>query len=114
MPRPRPRFLQREVTRHGKVVWFVRRDHHGARIRIRAPYGSDDCWREYEAALAGRANRTTVLKPDTARIGSLAWLYAGYCDSGAWTELSPATRRQRENILKHVMASAGHEPADKI
>ena len=24
MPRPRPPYLNREVTRHGRVVWFVR------------------------------------------------------------------------------------------
>ncbi|MGB6795116.1 MAG: integrase, partial [Xanthobacteraceae bacterium] len=34
MPRPRPPHLHREVTRHGRVVWFVRIDK-GPRIRIR-------------------------------------------------------------------------------
>ena len=26
MPRPRPPYLSREVTRHGRVVWYVRRN----------------------------------------------------------------------------------------
>ena len=39
--------------------------------------------------------------------GSLAWLIARYRDSAAWTALSMATRRQRENIFKHVIDSAG-------
>jgi hypothetical protein len=34
MPRPRPPYLSREVTRHGKPVWYVRRD--GKRIRLKA------------------------------------------------------------------------------
>jgi integrase len=114
MPRPRPPFLQREVTRHGKVVWFVRRDHHGPRIRIKASFDSVEFWAEYEAALAGRRTSVQTEVSNSARIGSLAWLYAGYRETGAWTELSPATRRQRENILKHVMDSAGQEPAHKI
>jgi hypothetical protein len=37
MPRPRPPHLQREITRHGKPVWYVRVDR-GARIRIKAEF----------------------------------------------------------------------------
>ena len=33
MPRPRPPHLQREITRHGKAVWYVRVGH-GPRVRI--------------------------------------------------------------------------------
>jgi integrase len=46
--------------------------------------------------------------------GTLAWLIARYRDSGAWLALSPATRRQRENIFKHVVASAGLQPATGV
>lgn len=34
MPRPRPPHLQRQVTQHGKVVWYVRIGR-GPRVRIR-------------------------------------------------------------------------------
>src|SRR5256885_2147030 len=38
-----------------------------------------------------------------------------YRESGAWlTGLSQATKRQRENIFKHVLASAGTEMATSI
>lgn len=37
MPRPRPPFLSHEVTRHGRMVWYVRRN--GKRIRLRAEFG---------------------------------------------------------------------------
>jgi integrase len=108
MPRPRPPFLHREVAR-GKVFWYVRR-HHGVRIRLRAPFGMT----EYEAAVAGRANSPTVLNPESAPIGSLAWLVERYREVGAWTDLSLATRRQRENIFKQLLATAGQQPYAKI
>ena len=39
MPHPLPRYLNREVTRHGKTVWYVP-DARGPRIRIKAPFGT--------------------------------------------------------------------------
>ncbi len=41
MPRPRPPHLHREVTRHGKTVWYVRVGK-GARIRLKAQFGSPE------------------------------------------------------------------------
>jgi integrase len=46
--------------------------------------------------------------------GTLAWLVDRYRDSGAWAALSVATRRQRENILRHVLATAGDKPVVSI
>jgi hypothetical protein len=57
MPRPRPPYLSRERTRHGKSVWYVRLD--GKRIRLRAEYGTPEFDAEYQAALAGKP-RTSV------------------------------------------------------
>lgn len=54
MPRPRPRFLHRETTRHGKTVWYVRRAS-GARIRLPEPFGTEAFWQAYQDAIAGRA-----------------------------------------------------------
>jgi integrase len=54
-------------------------------------------------------------QPDRSiKIGSLAWLVDRYRETGAWTGLSLATRRQRENIFKHVLKSAGSQPLRKI
>jgi integrase len=44
----------------------------------------------------------------------LAWLIARYRDSSGWTGLSLATRRQRENILKQVIATAGTDRYKKF
>jgi integrase len=115
MPRPRPPHLTREVTRHGKVVWYARvRDERGRRIRIRlkAEYGTPEFIAAYKAAIAGKA--AAEQRRGKASAGTLAWLVARYRETTAWEKFSVATRRQRENIFLHVLRSAGHEPFDKI
>lgn len=104
MPRPRPPHLHRQRTRHGKHVWYVRKGR-GRRYRLRSEFGSDSFNAEYEAAIQGKA-----LKPGQAMAGSLQWLWDQYRKSGDWTALSAATRRQRENIMLHVIKLAGAEP----
>lgn len=73
MPRPRPLHLHREATRHGRLVWYVRRDK-GPRIRIRAEYGTPEFEAEYQAALTG----TPPCKHAGPTAGSLAWLITRY------------------------------------
>jgi hypothetical protein len=96
MPRPRPPHLQREETRHGTVVLYVRRAH-GSRIRIKADYDTPEFWSEYNAALAGAPLPSKAPKAHT-----LAWALDQYRNSSAWSRLSIATRRQRENIFRAV------------
>jgi integrase len=109
MPRPRPPHLHRETTRHGTTVWYVRVGK-GSRIRMHAEFGSPGFDVEYRAAMSGE-NRTSK---NGAVAGTLGWLIERYREVGAWTDLSAATRRQRENIFKHVIASAGAQPYTKI
>lgn len=68
MPRPRPPYLHREKTRHGKLVWVVRR--HGKRRQIRAEYGTPDFDAEYRALLDGMPKREKAAHSTD----SLAWL----------------------------------------
>jgi integrase len=103
MPRPRPPHLQKQITRHGRIVWYVRLGR-GPRIRIRGEYGSAEFDAEYRAALAGIPARKTA--PST---NSLAWLLARYRGTGEWSALSAATRRQRDNIFRGVLDTAGQE-----
>jgi integrase len=105
MPRPRPPYLLREQTRHGTVCWYVRKGD-GPRIRIRGEYGSPEFTAAYQAAVADDAAPFI----GKAKSGSLAWLIARYRETGAWQSLSAATRRQRENIFKHVIDGAGTAP----
>src|SRR4029079_1703068 len=108
MPRPRPPHLQRETTRHGKAVWYVRQDH-GPRVRIRAEYGTPEFEEVYRAALSGAPTRKAAPSNST-----LTWLIARYRETMAWSELSAATRRQRDNIFVGVLETAGYEPYAKI
>jgi integrase len=104
MPRPRPKWLQKHTTRHGNTAWYVRVKR-GPLIRIKAEYGTDEFDAEYRAAIAGAPPPKSV-----ASSGTLQWLYDRYRESVKWTSLSEATRRQRANILSHVMAKSGSEP----
>jgi integrase len=109
MPRPRPPHLVRETTRHSRVVWYVRRSK-GARIRIRAAYGTPEFTAAYEAAIKGET------APDPAKFNAktLGWLVDRYRESAAWAKLSTATRRQRECILRLLTKAAGREPISRI
>src|SRR5688572_16975572 len=101
MPRPPPPHLHRERTRHEAWVWYVRRGH-GPRIRLRAEYDTPTFWEECRAALAGTPKTTMAPTAHT-----LAWAIDRYRQSSAWARLSVATRRQTENIFKHVIKTAG-------
>jgi integrase len=109
VPRPRPPHLHRETSRHGKTVWYVRIGK-GPRIRINSQYGSPEFDDAYQSALSDQRPQP-VGKP--AR-GSLAWLWAVYRQSTAWLDLSMATRKQRENIMLHVLKTGGSEPLSRI
>lgn len=104
MPRPRPPHLMREVTRHGAVAWYVRKGK-GARVRLKGEYGSPEFWTSYRDALEGKpAPAQAKPSPHT-----LQWALDRYRASSAWAGLARATRRQRENIFKAVIAAAGAE-----
>jgi integrase len=109
MPHPRPPYLQRETTRYDKTVWYVRRQRHGLRIRLKADYGTEKFWQEYQAALSGLSPQ-----PTKVAAGTLEWLVEQYREVPAWTDLSLATRKQRENILRSILEKAGTQPASKI
>src|SRR5262245_17150864 len=101
MPKPRPPHLHREETRHGAVVWYVRKGH-GSRRRLKGEYGSAGFWAEYRAALEGAPETAK-----SAKTNSLAWALDRYRNSSSWAVLSNATRRQRENIFRTTIKTAG-------
>ena len=109
MPRPRPPNLHRETTRHGVTVWYVRIGK-GARVRIRGAYGTPEFEAEYQAAIRGNAPQPAA----TAVKGSLDWLWMLYRQTTTWADLSIATRRQRENIMRQVLATGGNKPLSAI
>jgi integrase len=109
MPRPRPPHLHRETNRHGTTVWYVRLSR-GQRVRIRGVYGSPEFDAAYQAAVAGEEPAA----PGKPSRGTLQWLWDLYRHSVAWSDLSLATRKQRENIMLHVLKTAGREPLSRI
>lgn len=109
MPRPRPLYLQKHTTRHGKTVYYVRVKR-GPLVRIHGEYGSDDFNDQVRAAQAG----TPLPVKNRVNSASLQWLYDRYRESSKWSDLSEATRRQRQNIFARVMKKSGHEPFKAI
>jgi integrase len=108
MPRPRPPHLWRTRTRHGSVAWYFCRQRADKKIRIRGEFGSPDFTAAYEAA----CNSTPPAAAEASKTApqSLAWLIEQYRNTTAWTDLSLATRRNRENHFKQVCKTAGNKP----
>lgn len=96
---PRKPFLSHETTRHGKLVWYFKRN--GKRVRLPDEYGSDAFNTAYEKALTGSSE--TAERPKS-KTGSFKWLVEQYKRSAAFAALAPGTRRARDNILKQLLA----------
>lgn len=103
MPRKLPLFVTRETTRHKTVVFYFRR---GKGPRTRLPSMADK--EAFDAAYIAALNDQAPPKKRVGAAGTLAWLIARYRDTSAYRGLSDATRRQRDNIFKGVVESAGH------
>ena len=108
MPRRLPPFVTRETTRHGKPVLYFRR---GKGPRTRLPAIEDPAFQDaYEAALSGSPRRRRRVADDK----SLEWLVTRYRETMAYSHLSPATRRQRDNIFYNVLKKSGDKEFRKI
>lgn len=102
MPRPRKPYVQREVTRHGKTVWYFRRPG-GPRVRLPGVFGSPEFSAAYEVASGGGA----PARPATASKASLRWLVDQYYDSGRFSMLQPNTKRNHRLMLESVCRTGG-------
>ncbi|WP_455480506.1 tyrosine-type recombinase/integrase [Bartonella sp. B12(2025)] len=114
MPKPRPPHLVKQVTQHGKIVWYVRIGH-GQRIRIHGIYGTQEFVDNYKSALA-ELQGIVPPKPKPGKLieGSFAWLLKQYFNSVNWHSLAKATKRQRELILMKVCDAIGNLPYREI
>ncbi len=111
MPKRLPH-LHKERTRHGTICWYVRIDR-GSRIRVLGTYGSEEFMANYRAAVMGGPATAPPDKPE-ADPRTLAWLVSQWMLSSDWARGSAATRRQRENILRHVLDASGSVPFKAI
>ena len=98
MPRALPRHCYCERNRRSGAPMYYVRVGHGSRIRIKAAFGTAEFETEYQSAISGKAPP----RKTGPTAGSLASLIDRYREVNAWISLSPATRRQRENIFKQV------------
>lgn len=115
MSRPRLPYLQRETTRHHKVVWYLRAPQPDGsrpkRIRIKGEYGSPEFISAYHAAMRGEAPQERRQK---ATQGTMAWLVDRYRESAVWANLKHATRKQRENIFHRILKESATFPYAKV
>ncbi|WP_254472631.1 MULTISPECIES: tyrosine-type recombinase/integrase [unclassified Bartonella] len=114
MPKPRPPHLVKEVTRHGRIIWYVRIGH-GKRIRIRGTYGTQEFVDKYKSALA-ELQGLILPKSKTGKLteGSFAWLLKQYLNSSNWHSYSNTTKKQKEYILMKVCDTIGNVPYQAI
>jgi integrase len=109
MPRRLPPQLCQERSRHGKLVWYVRAGH-GKRVRIPHDYDTKEFWQAYRDALEGKPVQSTK----GPAVGTFSWLVAKYIATAEWSELKPATRKQRHSFYRMSEKTAGDTPLKKI
>lgn len=107
MPKQLPPRVQKQKTRHGKTVYYVRPQHHGKRIRLREEPFSEAWWAEYRSAMESGSVSPSARSGGKAKYQTLEWLIDQYRQSSTWANLALSTRRQRENIFRSVVESAG-------
>src|SRR5215475_11223837 len=113
MSKPRKPYLQKEISRHGKIVWYFRRSRREKRVRLRGEYDSEEFIAAYDAALAGKPFEPS--ERGKAGKETLKWLIEQYmASSGEWKAFKPATRKQREAIFRRIIAKRGDEPYAEI
>src|SRR4051794_16588834 len=115
MPKPKLPFLHRHVSRHGKVVYYVKLSSHqrGRGVRINGQYRSDEFMGAYHSAVRGTVTPAPLIAKDGR--GSVGWLINLYRHSRDWGELlSAGTRKQRGPILKQIEIAAGDLPVSAI
>ena len=116
MPKPNLPFLHRHVTRHGKIVYYVKLSsrQRGRGIRINGQYRGEEFMAAYHAAVRGAPITPAPLIAKDGK-GSVSWLINLYRHSRDWCEmLSAGTRKQRGPILRHIENAAGDLPIAAI
>lgn len=104
MPKARYPRCYKFPSRSGTVRWYVRRGN-GPKIRVHGVYGTPEFEANYLAVMSGVLNEKPKVK--AGKQGTLRWLVDMWKQSSDWAQTSPATQKQRENILLHVLKTAG-------
>lgn len=102
MPRPRKPYIQKEITRHGKTVWYFRRGKEN-RIRLPGVFGSPEFNAAYDAAVSGNI----APQKASAKQNSLRWLVDEYYASGRFMRLADGTQRNQKQLYEKVCETGG-------
>jgi len=102
MPRKLPPFLHREITRHGRPVWYFRRGK-GVRIRMPGEFNSIEFFAAYDAALKGARPARSGHAEGTYSAALRSYYYA----SQTWAALRPATQRIKRHVLNGIEPALG-------
>lgn len=111
MPKTRLPYTLHEQNRHGNWSWYFRRDKASKRIRLNGDYGSEQFMADYAAASTGIS---VVRQSRITQRGSLRWLTLEWKQSSSWATTKPTTKRQRENILLHILEHNGDLPFNQV
>jgi integrase len=112
MPRPRPLYVEMQITRHGRKIWYFRRSRKEQRRRLPDVYGSKEFMDAYQACLAGGAAQVAIRRG--ASRGKLAWLIELYMKSSKWASYEPATQKARGHILRKLAEEKGNVDVEDI
>ena len=108
-------YLDSVKTRHGNWRYYVRVSRKAKRIALPGhPDASPENKLAYHRALAIALAGKEVPKPGKASKDSLRWLIQQWKQSSDFILKAPATKRQRENILKHIIKRNGNLPYSGI
>ena len=104
MPRPRPPYLSREITRHGAAVWYVRREWQPNTHQSRVRHARVRC------RVSSGANGLPTTRGKTCAAGTLTWLIECFRGTAAWQARSESTRAKWDGIYRQVIETAGSAP----
>lgn len=103
----RYKYLVRDVSRHGKERWYVRRPR-CQKVRLFSEPGTPAFAREYHAAMQAPATKIRTVRVQPY---SLGWLIGQYFASADFAGLAKATRIQQRSILGRVASENGDKDA---
>lgn len=103
------KYLMKEKTRHGAIIWYFRRDKATPRIRLPNNPESPEFDAAYWAAYRGEKPKKIKLPRDYDTY-SVGWLVAKYQASGVWLRQKLSTRKARARILDKFVQEHGKSP----
>lgn len=108
MPKPRYQYVQKQKTRHGKIVWYFRIGD-GPRTRMPGSYGDAEFVAAWKSLMSGAA-----IEKQPPGKHTLSWLVEKYEASADFKALKQSTRTFRSNVLKNVCKTGGNMLVSQI